>query len=237
MEFMARWPDKHFELAIVDPNYGRKQHGGTDRSGHYVRQFNGKNIYTNGPRHAKKDWDKKPVSAEFFTELKRISNHQIIFGVNYYSVVLGPGRIVWDKVNDGSDQSGAELAYCSMNDRVDIFRFMWRGMMQAGSIFDGTIKRGDVQNNEKIIHPTQKPVALYKWLLSRYAKPGWKILDTHLGSGSSRIAAHDLGFDFWGTEFDADYFRDEEARFAIHASQLTLIQPEDLPPLQGALGL
>jgi site-specific DNA-methyltransferase (adenine-specific) len=235
MAMMVRYPDGFFDIGIVDPPYGREQHGGTDRSGHYVRQFNGKKILTVGVKHKKKKWDSVPADDSYFDELKRVSKNQIVWGVNYYPRVFGSGRIIWDKVNDGSDQSGAEIAFNSMTERVDVFRFMWRGMMQGSSILDGSTKKGNSRDNERLIHPTQKPVALYKWLLSRYAKPGWKILDTHLGSGSSRIAAWDLGFDFYATELDKDYFDAQEARFKTHVSQLRLFETVPATPEQGSL--
>ena len=109
-----------------------------------------------------------------------------------------------------------------MNLRTDIFRFMWRGMMQGKSIAEGTVQQGNKALNEKRIHPTQKPVALYTWILQKYAKPGDKILDTHLGSGSSRIAAYDLGFEFVGCEIDPHYFQAQEKRFAEHTAQISL---------------
>lgn len=221
MEAMKAFPDKYFDLAIVDPEYGRGEHGGRDRTNGLVKQSNGSNLVVKGVSHKKKSWDDKPAGKEYFEELFRVSKHQIIWGCNYYYTNFGPGRIVWDKVNDGADQSQCEIAYNSLTSRVDQFRFMWRGMMQ-GSLADGRIQEGNKKKNEKIIHPTQKPVQLYKWQLMKYAKKGWKIIDTHLGSGSSRIAAHDLGFDFWGYELDREYFDDEEIRFIKHTSQIAL---------------
>lgn len=221
MEGMRYFHDKYFDLAVVDPPYGRKEHGGKNRN-NYVRQKNGNGILVRDGGYAKKDWDNEPPAADYFRELIRVSKHQIIFGCNYFDFPLPGGRIVWDKCNAGSDQSDAEIAYCSFNNRVDIFRFMWRGMMQGKSIADGTVQQGNKRLNEKRIHPTQKPVALYEWIFGRYAKPGDKILDTHLGSGSSRIAAYKNLLDFIGFEIDPEYFDLEEKRFAEHTSQFDL---------------
>lgn len=221
MEYMATQEDNAFDLAIVDPNYGRKEHGGVNRS-HDVKQKNGKRIHCPDGNYKKKDWDKEPPSLEYFDGLMRISRHQIIWGANYMPILLNGGRIVWDKVNDGSDQSSCEIAYCSLNKRVDIFRFMWRGMMQGKSMVQGTIQQGNKKLNEKRIHPTQKPVALYRWLLENYAQKGQRILDTHLGSGSSAIAAHYFGVDFVGCEIDKDYFEAGKERFERETRQIAM---------------
>jgi site-specific DNA-methyltransferase (adenine-specific) len=219
---MARYPDKFFDLAIVDPEYGRNEHGGKNR-GKNVYQKNGSTAYVPSGDYKKKLWDNKPAGEEYFKELFRVSKHQIIWGCNYFSVAFGSGRIIWDKCNDGSDQSGAEIAYNSLNNRVDIFRYMWRGMMQGKSIHEGTIQQGNKRLNEKRIHPTQKPVNLYRWLLMKYAQPGFKILDTHMGSQSSRIAAYIMGFDFWGWEIDVEYFADGNKRFMQQTQQFILL--------------
>lgn len=215
-------PDKAFDLAVVDPPYGRKEHGGKCRSG-YVLQKNGTRLYVSDGGYARKEWDNSAPHHEYFEELRRVSKHQIIFGCNYFvGEHFGPGRIVWDKCNGASDQSDCEIAYNSMTDRVDLFRFMWSGMMQGKSVSEGHIMQGNKALNEKRIHPTQKPVALYRWIFQHYAKPGDKILDTHLGSGSSRIAAYEAGLDFTGYEIDRDYFEKQEERFASYAAQTSL---------------
>lgn len=221
MEYMASLPDNSFDLAIVDPPYGRGEDGGTNRC-HGVKQRNGTVIRCFDGRYKKKGWDKEPPAQEYFAELKRVSRNQIIWGVNYYHVSLPGGRIIWDKVNDGADQSDAEIAYNSLNDRVDIIRYMWRGMMQGVSIEQGTVQQGNKSLNEKRIHPTQKPVKLYKWLLQNYASPSMRILDTHLGSGSSAIAAHSFGCDFVGCEIDEEYFAAAKTRLNKHTRQLVL---------------
>lgn len=201
-EAMKEFPDKFFDLAIVDPPYGI---GHTNNKGQ-------NNLAVTNPDKMK--WNKKVPEEDYFNELFRVSQHQIIWGVNYYPYgCLSGGRIVWDKLTSG-DFSDCELAFCSLQRTVTKFTYLWNGMIQQNN-----------GNREARIHPTQKPVALYKWLLKNYAKEGDKILDTHLGSGSSRIAAHDMGFDFWGYELDKDYFEAQEKRFKQHIAQLTLFTP------------
>lgn len=221
MEGMAQFPDKYFDLAIVDPEYGRKEHGGKNRSGS-VTQKNGSKLFVNDGNYKKKDWDNKPADKSYFDELFRVSKNQIIWGCNYYSDQFGSGRIIWDKVNDGSDQSDAEIAYNSLTNRVDMFRFMWRGMFQGKSIAEGTVQQGNKSLNEKRIHPTQKPINLYKWLLNNYAKDGDKILDTHVGSASSLVACYDMGFDYIGFEIDEDYFKVAQERIRANQAQIRL---------------
>lgn len=227
MKFMAGYPDGYFDLAIVDPPY----FSGPEKRKYYGNEFSG---------HGVKRIEYKPLlntwavpGRDYFDELLRVSKNQIIWGVNYYGVSLpAVGCIVWDKVNDASSFSDCEIAYCSLIKSVRIFRYMWAGMMQGCG--DGTSKKmqGNKDLNEKKIHPTQKPVALYTWLLKNYAKPGETILDTHLGSGSSRIAAYDLGFDFYACELDKDYYEAQEKRFKNHISQQKLFVPEQQKTVQ-----
>lgn len=223
MDGMKLIPDKYFELAIVDPQWGRKEHGGKDRS-RYVKQDNGKLTLVPSGNYGKKDWDNEPAGKEYFKELLRVSKNQIIWGENYFGEVFGPGRIIWDKCNDGTDQSDCEIAYNSLTDRVDIFRYMWRGMFQGKSITEGYIQQGDKSKNEKRIHPTQKPVPLYKWLLLKYATVGDRILDTHVGSASSLIACHEMGFEFMGFEIDKDYYNLSSIRLDKVKSQLSMFE-------------
>jgi site-specific DNA-methyltransferase (adenine-specific) len=218
MTYMKGLEDNAFELAIVDPEYGRGEHGGTNRN-HGVKQKNGSVSMCLDGGYEKKAWDKEPPPVVYFSELFRVSKNQIIWGANYMPLPLQGGAIIWDKVNDGVDQSGAEIAYNSLNNRVDVVRYMWRGMMQGVSILNGTVQQGNKRLNEKRIHPTQKPVKLYEWLLKNYAKEGDRILDTHLGSGSSAIAAHYGGFDFVGCELDEDYYKAAQKRFDAETSQ------------------
>ena len=205
MEGMARYPDKYFDLAIVDPPYGINMDGGNI----------GGNNCGKTKDYTKKDWDNKIPDKEYFNELKRISKNQIIWGANYFVENIYQSNsscwIVWDKQNGNNDFADCELAYTSFKTAVRMFTFRWNGMLQQ-----------DMKNKEYRIHPTQKPVALYKWLLSNYAKQGDKILDTHLGSGSSRIAAYEMGFDFTAFELDTEYFEAQEKRYKAHIAQLKL---------------
>ncbi|OOF48165.1 DNA modification methylase [Rodentibacter genomosp. 1] len=205
IEGMKTYPDKHFDLAIVDPPYF---------SGPERRQFYGKKISPIGVQrlYARTDTWNLPTE-EYFNELFRVSKHQIIWGVNYFNnYSFGSGRIIWDKVNGKSTFSDCEIAYCSLHNSVRQFRYMWNGMLQGKSIEEGHIARGNKKLNEKRIHPTQKPVNLYKWLLQKYAIPGQLILDTHVGSGSSLIACKELGFNCVGFEINSHYFELARAR-------------------------
>lgn len=202
MEFMSALPDKAFDLAIVDPPY----FNGPNRSDYY-----GKGYSNLGVQRAKyytecKSW--AVPDERYFEELQRVSKNQIIWGANHFAGAFdssSPCWIVWDKDNGASSFADAELAYTSFTTAVRIFKYMWNGMHQ-GSF------GGDVRKNEKRIHPTQKPVKLYEWLLTTYAKPGDKILDTHLGSMSSLIACLNLGFEITGCEIDEYYFNAGIAR-------------------------
>lgn len=215
MDGMKEFPDKYFELAIVDPPYFE---------GPNKRLFYGQKI--NKLKIKRKDypvieqWDKP--SAKYFEELIRASKNQIIWGCNYFDYPLGPGRIIWDKVNGESSFSDCEIAYCSIHDSVRLFRYMWNGMLQGKSIIEGHLMQGDKTKNEFRIHPTQKPVALYEWLLTKYATKGDKILDTHVGSASSLIACHNLGFDYVGFELDKDYYTMANERLERVKAQTTI---------------
>ena len=208
IEYMQQFPDNYFELAIVDPPYGI----GEDGSKNYTR---GK-LATAKNYKSFSGQDKEQPSYEYFIELKRVSQNQIIWGGNHFIENIPRSNsscwIVWDKVNGNTDFADCELAYTSFKTAVRKFKFNWNGMWQQ-----------DMKNKEKRIHPTQKPVALYRWLLQNYAKPNDKILDTHLGSGSSRIAADMEGFDFYACELDKDYFDASCKRFNEYKQQLKLL--------------
>lgn len=199
IEGMAKYPDKYFELAIVDPPYGINRAGQNE-------------TFTKLKKHKRKyfenkKWDYDIPNEKYFNELFRVSKNQIIWGANYFTQYLysSKGWIFWDKGQDLTMSDG-ELAFTS-------FQKVLRRIK---------INRGQLMIEGGTIHPTQKPVKLYKWLLTNYAKPGDKILDTHLGSGSSRIAAYDLGFDFVGFELDKEYFEAQEKRFNTFKQQLKL---------------
>ncbi|MBO7682573.1 MAG: site-specific DNA-methyltransferase [Clostridia bacterium] len=195
LEAMREMPDKAFDLAVVDPPYGIGMDGGNVG-------YKGFNVFT------KKDWDKTIPEKEYFEQLFRVSKNQIIWGGNYYG--LQPSRcwLIWDKGEGFYNRTyaEAELAWTSFDKNVKIFK-------------RDPLANGDYHGK---IHPTQKPVALYAWILRLYAKPGYKILDTHLGSGSSRIAAYDAGLDFVGYEIDKEYFGKQEERFQKHTAQFSL---------------
>ena len=204
MEYMATVPDKYFDLAIVDPPYGigvnvsMGRRKGQEKSGYH--KFAGGDI--------------APPEKAYFIELQRISKNQIIWGANHFISKIpfdSSCWLVWDKDNGDSDYSDCELAWCSFSSPVRKFKYRWAGMLQE-----------NMKNKELRIHPTQKPVALYNWLLTNYAKKGQRILDTHLGSGSSAIAAHYFGVDFVGCELDKDYFEAAKARFDMATKQLAM---------------
>ncbi len=203
MEYMRQFPDKHFQLSIVDPPYGI----GIDVAMNANKGKQGFKLYK------ETNWDSAIPTAEYWNELFRVSKNQIVWGGNYFIEQINKnsqGWIVWNKVQREFTMSDAELAWTSFDKTIRVFDLSRGGAM------------GDHNKYGEKMHPTQKPVALYKWLLSNYAKPGDKILDTHLGSGSSRIAAYDLGFDFYATELDKDYFDAQEKRFQNFKSQLKL---------------
>jgi site-specific DNA-methyltransferase (adenine-specific) len=224
MEGMKQYPDKYFDLAIVDPQYGIGESKRTQSRPTTAKQKNGTRLRVKGARkHKVKDWDLKRPPIEYFIELQRVSRNQIIWGGNHFADLLPAcsGWIVWDKLNSESDQSDCELAWTSFKRGVRKFEFLWNGFLQ-GRTDNGRVAQGNKQLNEPRIHPTQKPVPLYKWTLNGWANEGDKILDTHLGSGSSRIAADEYGFDFIGFEIDTEYFEDEEKRFSRHKQQLKM---------------
>lgn len=200
MTGMSRYQDKYFDLAIVDPPYGIGENWKKDRhSQFYKHESSYKNKYI--------------PDDKYFDELFRVSKHQMIWGGNYYTKYLDQRNswIVWDKVKnyDLCNMSEGELAWTSFNIPLRIFHGMWNGAVNMEKRY------GE--------HPHEKPVALYKWLLHNYAKEGDKILDTHVGSGSSIIAAVDYGFDITGFELDKDYFEASMKRINGHLSQLTLV--------------
>ena len=208
MELMSRYNDNHFDLAIVDPPYGIKESGGKFRTKKNRPSYEkSKNIH----KHKKKNWDNSIPKNEYFNELKRISKNQIIFGGNYFIENIPQANsscwVVWDK-NIGGDFADCELAWTSFKSAVRKF---------FGHPFMGTY------GGKFRIHPTQKPVKLYEWLLMNYAKEGDKILDTHLGSGSIAIACHNLGFDLTACELDKEYYEAAMKRIKEHQSQLRII--------------
>ena len=223
---MKDMKDDQFDLAIVDPPYGIGA-SKPSKKPNQCRQRNGTVLRVKHSNYKHKEWDMFLPTDDYFVSLKRVSRHQIIWGVNYFNFPgLVGGRIVWDKLNGNSDQYDCEIAYKSQDQRMDIIRYMWAGMFQGESISKDISKaikqQGNKKKNEKRIHPTQKPEALYKWLLQNYAKPNDKILDTHLGGGSIAIACWDMGFDLEAYEIDKDYYDMACKRFNIHCQQKQL---------------
>ena len=204
MVMMKRYPDNYFDLAIVDPPYG-----GNDAIGLKDNKKQGKQATKRTNYNV---FENVAPTPEYFTELKRVSKNQIIWGVNFYNNYdLSGGRLVWDK--KGTAFGRAEMAYLSMTKSVNICETIWNGMIQH-----------DMKNKEIRIHPTQKPIQLYKWCLTEYAKEGFKILDTHRGSASLDCACHDLDYDLTTCETDVKYFEDGNKRLKQHQSQLVMFQ-------------
>ena len=208
MQLMARYEDKHFDLAIVDPPYGIN--ASSVLSGERRKSGKGASLKS---AFTKKDWDSKIPYPEYFKELFRVSKNQIIWGANYMVEHLpnSQGWVVWNKDNGTTNFADCEIAFTSFDSATRMFTFTWNGMLQ-----------GDMKNKEVRLHSTQKPVALYKWLLDKYAKPNDKILDTHLGSGSIAIACHDYGFDLTACELDKEYFDKAMERINNHMAQTKL---------------
>ena len=197
MNLMARYPDNYFDLAIVDPPYGlgtKTTDGGSKK--------NSQTKFMKDIRRS--NWDNSTPNKEYFTELKRVSKEQIIWGGNYMAEYIGNTKciLIWDKMTYIPTMSQFEFAFCSMNKHPKIIK----------------INSNDANRQ----HPTQKPVALYKWILDKYAKEGDKILDTHLGSGSIAIACHDYKFDLTACELDKEYFDKAMERIKNHTNQQKL---------------
>jgi site-specific DNA-methyltransferase (adenine-specific) len=199
VEGMKQFPDKYFDLAVVDPPYGIGRSGQTE-------------TFTKNPKHkrkhfADKGWDTETPDAEYWNELFRVSKNQIVWGANYFTEYLpaSMGWIFWDKGQDLSMSDG-ELAYTSFN----------RALRRV------KINRGQLMVEGGTIHPTQKPIALYDWIYKNYAEEGMKVIDTHLGSGSNRISAHKYKMDFTAFEIDKEYFDKQEQRYRDFISQTTL---------------
>ena len=212
MALMARYPDKYFDLAIVDPPYGIGFDGNTTVKGKAGKA----NTFSNKQHHVKKGWDNERPSLEYFTELQRVSKNQIIWGGNYFADLLPAhkGWIYWDKKitnANNKNYSDGELAWSSFECILRKFTYDWIGFGYLNN-----------PQKEKKQHPTQKPVQLYSWILKNYANPNDKILDTHLGSGSIAIACHDYGYDLTACELDKEYFDKAMERLKNHTNQQKL---------------
>ena len=215
MAALKEFPDKFFDLAIVDPPYGIGIFSMNYTKSGAIR-VRGNNVADRKDYRRFTDWDVKP-GKEYFDELFRVSKKQIIWGGNYFSDMLPPskGFIVWDKrCQDNMKNDFADCEYAWMSSGLGvarIYRFLWNGMLQ-----------GNMKEKEERFHPTQKPVSLYLWLLDKYAKKGDKILDTHAGSAASLIACQRSGFDGWGFEIDKEYFDKARARLDQERNQINM---------------
>jgi site-specific DNA-methyltransferase (adenine-specific) len=208
MDMMARYPDKYFDLAIVDPPYGINI-----QKMNYTQSTKG-GIAKRKDYSSVGNWDSETPKKEYFDELFRVSKNQIIWGGNYFELPLTKSWIIWDKKTEdkySNDFADCELAWNSFNKPAKIVRYLWSGMLQP-----------NMKDKQKRIHPTEKPYQLYKWLLDKYAKQGDKILDTHLGSGSIALACHDYGFDLTACELDKEYFDKAMQRINNHTAQQKL---------------
>lgn len=206
MEYLRTVPDNAFDLAVVDPPYGIGESGAKNKTRGKLAKAKDYPAFTGN--------DAEPPDNAYFAELFRVAKNQIIFGANHFISRIPFDShcwLVWDKQNGATDFADCELAWTSFPSAARLFSFRWQGMLQ-----------GNMAAKEQRFHPTQKPVALYAWIFSRYAKAGDRILDTHLGSGSSRIAAYDAGLDFVGVEINKHYFDLQERRFAEHTAQMSL---------------
>ena len=205
MQLMARYPDNYFELAIVDPPYGI----GVDGAIH-IRKPDRPSTWDMVEKYEKKDWDDEIPKAEYWEQLLRVSQNQIVWGGNYFTEYLKPskGWVFWDKKFDKTfNFSHGELAWTSFNKQL---------LKVTKS------SKAETNGGKDRIHPTQKPIYIYKWLLDKYAKQGDKILDTHLGSGSIAIACHDYGFELTACELDSEYYEKAIERIKNHTLQQSL---------------
>lgn len=204
---MKEFPDKYFDLAIVDPVYGDVTHGG------YMKNLDSTTKLAKPIQYHLSLWNQDKTGKNYFEELFRVSKNQIIWGGNYFTTAINKDSqcwVVWDKKRTGGF-ADFEVAWTSFNKASRMFRFMWNGMLQE-----------NMKNKEMRIHPTQKPVALYKWLIEKFAAPNDLILDTHVGSASSLIACHQTGHKYVGFEIDEEYYRLAKKRLDQEISQMNI---------------
>ena len=204
MKLMARYEDNYFDLAICDPPYGID----ADKK-NSVKKMQSKKSASLSKDYGNQDWDSAIPNDDYFNELKRVSKRQIVWGANFFN--LQGGMLYWHKQVTMPTYSQGELAWLSWLNKIDFVDIAWHGMIQH-----------DMKNKEMRIHPTQKPVKLYEWLLMNYAKEGDKILDTHLGSGSIALACHNLNYDLVACELDKDYYESALKRIEQHQSQIRM---------------
>ena len=208
MEGMAQFPDKYFDLAIVDPIYGDVTQGGYMKNSDSIKKL------ARPKQYHTSIWQQEKTGQDYFDELFRVSKNQIVWGGNYFAndLPVSQGWIVWDKYNTGKF-ADCEMAWTSFNRAARMFRYTWNGMIQE-----------NMKNKEVRIHPTQKPVALYEWILNNYASKGDVILDTHVGSGSSLIACHNTNHNYIGFEIDEVYYHNAYKRIEEETAQINIFE-------------
>jgi site-specific DNA-methyltransferase (adenine-specific) len=220
MALMSRYPDNYFDLAIVDPPYGI----GASKQTVSNRKIKGrKNSIVQAGTLKSKDWDNEIPNQQYFKELFRVSKEQIIWGGNYFPLPLINSWLVWNKLQLLETRSDGEMAWTSFKRPLKIVPLLQDGFKRGQNVgYNQPVIYNEPFSGKQTIHPTQKPVALYKWVLDKYAKQGDKILDTHLGSGSIAIACHDYGFELTCCELDVDYYNKAVERIKNHVSQQKL---------------
>lgn len=208
MDYLPHFPENFFDCAVVDPPTGQGEDGKSNHSrGRGATKFTPKN------------WDKSAPFQDYFDQIFRICNNQIIWCAAYYQDKIkkpAPGWIYWKK-NQSGDFGDGELAYCSFGKAIREFEFTWNGMLQ-----------GDMKNKETRIHPTQKPKALYHWIAKNYLKPGQLVLDSHVGSGNSLAVYDALGIQYVGFELDPDYYRDSQKNIATYKAHFKRRSEEEI---------
>lgn len=224
LKVLGQYKDLEFDLLLDDPPYGIKE------SSHRAKS---RTKLAKTKLYRKEVWDNDIPPQRFFDEAFRISKAQVIWGINYFlgkrDIPYSSGRIIWDKVNGDSNFSDCEIAYCSAHHSTRLFKFMWNGMLQGKSCTAGDVMQGNKANNQKRIHPTEKPTELYKWLLHQYAKPGYKIIEPHAGSFSLALAVdyfnkqHNYNLSLVSIERDPIYYIDGVKRLSIHQQQQVLL--------------
>lgn len=249
LALMKNMPDNFTDVAVLDPEYGIGESSKNHKSRNTpVKQKNGKKLQPKSSSYNKKDWDSKPPDDIFFSEVKRVSINQVIFGANYFTQIVGEtfkpprrenyndfikkhptGWIIWDKVNGSNDFSDCELIYTTFNFSTFVVYYMWNGMMQGEEVSTdlnkAKIQIGNKQLNEKRQHPTQKPVKIYKWLFYFFNLFGQSILDTNLGLFSIVMAAHDANCTLYGCDIDEEYFDKGIKRVEPYLRQKSLFNP------------
>ena len=220
MLLMARYPDDYFDLAIVDPPYGI----GASKQNESTSKIKGRqNSIVKRSNLKTKEWDNEIPKKQYFDELFRVSKNQIIWGGNYFPLPLINSWIVWNKLQVLETRSDGELAWTSFKRPLKIVPLLQDGFKRGQNVgYDQPVIYNVPFSGKQTIHPTQKPIALYKWILDKYAKKSDKILDTHLGSGSIAIACHDYGFDLTACELDKEYFDKAMQRIKNHTNQQNL---------------